>query len=171
MPLEQPTKEFLNYLQKHKDVRDRIKADRDRTLLYAGSFFGPAWREMETFQRKHPGTVQILPDVLRRVPAPPGSVGTLKDHVEAFTQKLPPGDKLVVWKVLSGILASNAEGKVYFYVGSGVEVKDKVFPSTEISVLARNPRISAESRALLEYYQRCVRDKKADMNMGFLPGD
>jgi hypothetical protein len=171
MPLQQSTRDFLIYLQKNKPVRDRIKADRDKTLLYAGVVFAPAWREMEAFQRKHPGTVQMLPDVLKRIAAPPGSSGTLNDHVLALTRTLPPADQLVVWKALSGILASNAEGTVYFYVGSGVDRAGKVFPSTEISVLARNPKVSYESKQLLEYYLRCVRNKQTSMNMGFLPGD
>lgn len=35
MPLLHETRSFLAYLQKHRDLRDRIKAGRDRTFLYA----------------------------------------------------------------------------------------------------------------------------------------
>jgi hypothetical protein len=171
MAIQPETRAFLVYLQKHKDVRARLKADRDKTLLYAGHFFAPMWRELESFQRKNPGTIQILPDVLRKIPAPPGSRGTLKDHVDGLTAKVSPGDQLIIWKALSGIFASNAEGTVYFSVGSGVDSNTKVFPSTEISVLARNKNISIEARQMVEYYQRCVREKRVDMNAGFLPGE
>jgi hypothetical protein len=171
MPIQPQTRNFLIYLQQNKGVRDLIRAERNKTLLYAGEFSGPIWSQVESFQRKHPGAVQILPDVLRSIPAPTGHVGTLKDHVEALTSRVPSTDRLVIWKALSGIFASNAEGTVYFSVGSGVDPKDKVFPSTEISVLMRNPRVSAVSRQLVEYYQRCVREKKTDMNTGFMPGD
>jgi hypothetical protein len=154
----------------HKEVRNRIRADRNKTLVYAGSFFAPIWRELELFQLKNPGTVQVLPDVLKKIPAPPGYAGTLKDHVEALTRKIPPNEGMMIWKALSGIFASNAEGTVYFSVGSGVGAKDKVFPSTEISVLSRNLNISSEARQMVEYYQRCVREKRTDMNAGFLLG-
>ena len=171
MTIQPQTRDFLIYLQQNKGVRDRIRAGRDKTLLYAGEFSSPIWSQVVSFQRKHPGAVQILPDVLRSLPAPAGHAGTLKDHVDALTSKVPVGDQLVIWKVLSGIFASNAEGTVYFSVGSGVDPKDKVFPSTEISVLMRNPRISAVSRQLVDYYQRCIREKKTDINTGFMPGD
>lgn len=171
MAIQPLTRDFLTYLQQSKGVRDRIRAERNKTLLYAGEFSGPIWAQVETFQRNHPGAVQILPEILRSIPAPTGHGGTLKDHVDALTSKVPSGDQLVIWKALSGIFASNAEGTVYFSVGSGVDPKDKVFPSTEISVLLRNPRISTVSRQLVEYYQRCVREKKTDMNTGFMPGD
>jgi hypothetical protein len=171
MPIQKQTRDFLIYLKQNKSVRDRIRAERDKTLLYAGEFAGPIWSQVESFQRKHPGAVQILPDVLRSMPAPPGHAGTLKDHVNALTRGVPSNDQMVIWKALSGIFASNAEGTVYFSVGSGVDPKNKVFPSTEISVLMRNPRVSPVSKQLVEYYQRCVREKKIDMNTGFMPGD
>src|SRR4029077_2722599 len=100
MAIQPETRDFLVYLQQHKAVRDRIKAERNKTLLYAGHFFAPIWKELESFQRKHPGTIQILPDVLGKLPAPPGSPGTLKDHVDALTHKVPPPDGLIIWKAL-----------------------------------------------------------------------
>lgn len=39
MPLLPETRSFLAYLQKHRDLRDRIKAGRDRTILYAADGF------------------------------------------------------------------------------------------------------------------------------------
>jgi hypothetical protein len=171
MAIQPQTRDFLNYLQQNKGVRDLIRAERNKTLLYAGEFSGPIWSQVESFQRKHPGAVQILPDVLKSIPAPTGHAGTLKDHVDALTHTVPSNDQLVIWEALSGIFASNAEGTVYFSVGSGIDPMDKVFPSTEISVLMRNPRVSAVPRQLVEYYQRCVREKKTDINTGFMPGD
>ncbi|WP_161635377.1 hypothetical protein [Methylomicrobium lacus] len=41
MPLQQPTKELLRFLQKNPHIRARIAAPANGTLLYAGSFFKP----------------------------------------------------------------------------------------------------------------------------------
>jgi hypothetical protein len=167
--LQTQTREFLSYLQQNLDVRQRIKAEKDKTLLYVGRFFGPIWKEVEEFQRKNPGIVQILPDVLEKIPAPFGNPGTLKNYVDTLTSQVPEEDQLIIWKALSEIFASNAVGTVYFSVGSEVDPEKKVFPSTEISVLARNRAISPESMAMVEYYQRCVREKKTKINVGFMP--
>jgi len=152
MPLLSETKSFLVYLQQHKDVRHRIRAGRDKTLLYAGDMFGPAWREVQAFQRKQPGSVEILHDVLAKLPAPPPHVGTLQSYAEALAQKEKAANgarsERVVWRTLSGIFASNAEGKVWFYAGSNVCPDTKVFAITEIAVLKRNPRISPESQEM-----------------------
>jgi hypothetical protein len=172
MPLLPETRSFIAYL-KRKDVWDRIKAGRDKTLLYAGDMFAPAWREVQAMQRKQPGTVEILHDVLANIPAPPPHHGTLQAYAEelAKKEKLANGarSERVVWRVLSGIFACNAEGKVWFYTGSNVFPDTKVFALTEISALMKNPRISPESRAMLEYFERCVRNKNPEMNAGYLP--
>jgi hypothetical protein len=168
MRVQPPTREFLDYLYQNKDVRDRIKAGRDKTCLYSGVWVGPVWKDLQNYQRLHPGSIEILPDALKKIPAPPGNQGTLFDHVQSFKDRVPSGDEDCIWKALSGIFASNAEGNVYFSVGFGVTA-DKVFSSREISVLTRNPKISATSRDLLEYYARCIRAKRYDIGTGFLP--
>jgi len=171
MPLQPATRNFMIYLQQHPEVRGRIKAERDKTLLYAGDFGSPIWVQLETYKRQHPGAIQLLPDVLKSIAAPPGSLGNMKDHVDDLTRKVSPRDQSVIWKALSGIFASNAEGTVYFSVGSHVTPNKKVFASTEIAVLLRNPNISAVSRELVEYYRRCVQTRTSEINTGFMPGD
>lgn len=171
MPLQPPTRNFLIYLKQNKAVRDQIKAEPNKTLLYAGDFGSPIWVQLETYKRNHPGAIQLLPDVLRSIPAPPGSRGTLKDYVDDLTRQVSSRDQLVIWKALSGIFASNAQGTVYFSVGSHVNPATKVFASTEVHVLLRNPKISSDSRQLVEYYRRCVLGRTFDINTGFMPGD
>lgn len=171
MPLQPATRNFMIYLKQHREVRDRIRAERDKTLLYAGDFGSPIWMQLESYKRKHPGAIQLLPDVLSTIAAPPGFHGTLKDYVDDLARKSPARDQAVIWKALSGIFASNAEGTVYFSVGSHVTPDTKVFASTEIAVLIRNQNISSTSRELVEYYQRCVRNRTSDINTGFMPGD
>ena len=73
---------------------------------------------------------------------------------------------------LSGIFASNAIGAVSFQVGSEVSQK-KVFAMTEVSVLARNPRVDPLTKELLAYFQRCIHTRQTDIiniNVGFIAG-
>lgn len=175
MPLLPETKSFLAYLQQRRDIRALIKAGRDKTLLYAGDMFAPSWREVQALQRRQPGTIETLHDVLAKLPAPPPHLGTLQSYAEALAQKEkaangPRGER-VVWRTLSGIFASNAEGKVWFYVGFNVNLDTKVFALTEVAVLKRNPRISPESQDMLAYFERCVRTRNPEMGAGYLPGD
>ena len=176
MPLLPETKSFLTYLQQRKDVRALITAGSDKTLLYAGhDGFGPAWRKILDFQRKQPGAVETLHDVLARLPAPPPHHGTLQSYAEALAQKEKaangPRSERVVWRTLSGIFASNAKGKVWFYVGFNVDPDTKIFALTEIAVLKRNTGISPESRDMLAYFERCVRTRNSEIGAGYLPGD
>ena len=71
---------------------------------------------------------------------------------------------------MSGIFAANAVGPVSFYVGSGINKKDKVFAATEIPVLLRNPNVDALTKDVLAYYQRCVQNKQQGINFGFISG-
>lgn len=173
MALLQETKDFLGFLQRNPLLRKRIAAGPDRTLIYAGSFFRPVWRELALLRAQHPGDAgfDLLPDVLARLPPPAGAAGTLRSHVEALTDGalMPWKDNgFVVWRALSGIFASNAVGKVYVYVGSGIS-QEKVLATTEIGVLARNPRVDPVSLDVLRYIQRCIRAGEASVNLGYMP--
>jgi hypothetical protein len=190
MPLLADTRNFLNYLQKHRELRDRIKAGRDKTILYAGdgfptlggTGFTPNWRQLQDHkqrlqdqQREQPSVVETLHDVQTKLPAPPPNVGTLQSYAEklAEQEKRTNGARAerVIWRALSGIFASIAQGKVWFLVGSHVDPDTKVFALTEVHVLRRNPNISPESKDMLEYYVRCVQRRDPDISGGYLPSD
>jgi hypothetical protein len=166
------TKEFLTYLRGHPAVRNQIRAAPGKTLLYAGAFFMPMWRQIEADKRRNPQLreKETLPEVLRRVPAPGTRFASLSAYVsdhEPKVPKRPDGD--TIWRALSGIFASNAVGAVSFQVGDHV-TPDKVLVSTELSALARNPSVDALTRDLVAYYQRCARNKQEAMNFGFIAG-
>jgi len=169
MPLKPETKDFLVFLQKNPAIRSQIRAAPGKTLLYAGRFFKPMWQEIEDLKRANPQLwdKQTLPDVLSRI-AVPGFANLLLwvKHLESRVPWTPDG--FTLWRALSGIFAANAVGAVSFQVGSGVKADEKVFAATEIYVLARNPNIDATTRDLLEYYLRCVKNKNADLNIGFM---
>lgn len=88
--------------------------------------------------------------------------------MQDLEQKVPKNpDGLMIWKALSGIFAANASGAVSFWIGSGVN-ESKVFVMAEIKILLRNPNVDPLAKDLLEYYLRCVENKNADMNVGFI---
>jgi hypothetical protein len=44
----------------------------------------------------------------------------------------------------------------------------KVFASTEVRALMKNPNVDPVAKDLLAYYERCVATKAADINVGFI---
>ena len=117
MPLLQPTKDFLRYLQQNPAVRAKISAAPGRTLLYAGAFFRPVWQEINIQKKFLPqlANKEVLPDVLTRIQVP----GTSHPNLLAWAQDLdrlqPWRDNgFIAWRALSGIFAANAAGAVSF---------------------------------------------------------
>jgi len=171
MGFQPATRHFLSYLQKHPEVRHQIRAGPDRTLLYAGSFFKPMWREIADYKHAHPELAQkqMLPDVLSHILVPGTGYLSLLAYVQDLERQVPwQPDGFTVWRALSGVFASNAIGAVSFQIGSGVEAAKKVFAATEASVLARNPHVDVTTKDLLAYFQRCIQTKQADINLGFI---
>lgn len=170
MPLQQATKDLLGYLRKHPRVRSSIRAGRDRTLLYAGSFFAPIWQEInrQKLRDARLADLQTLPDLLERVQVPDSPHAHLLAWAQALDAQQPWADNgFIVWRALSGIFAANAVGAVSFAVGSSVTARTKVFAATEMSVLARNPNVDANTHELVAYFQRCIRSGQSQINLGF----
>ena len=178
MIVHQSTKDLLRFLQTHPEVRSRIKAAHDRTVLYSGGFFKPMWKEIQTDPEL--ADKQSMEYVLKRLILPGNRCGTLADYVQAALRDVDrdnvdaQANRDIIWRALSGIFASNATGKVSFQVGSGVsdasgpDGKRNVFAATEISVLLRNPKVDATTKDLLAYFQRCIQSKQANINLGFI---
>lgn len=170
MGLQPGTRALLGILQAQPSLRWRIRAAPDCTLLYSGSYFQPAWKEIADFKRRHPelSSKETLPDVLARLPVPGTTYPSLLALVQDVEQPWRP-DGYAVWRALSGIFASNAEGSVSFQIGSGVGA-EKVFAATELAVLLRNPKVDGVTKDLLAYFQRCLQTRQADINLGFISG-
>lgn len=171
------TKEFVRFLSRNPAIRHQIRAAPDKTLLYSGAFFRASYQEIKARKLVDPQVAEkeTLPEVLARIPLPPAllpdaskAYPTLLDYVQDLEQHVPKDpDQFMIWRALSGIFAANAQGKVSFWVGGGVN-QSKVFVVTEIKVLARNPNVDPLVKDLLEYYLRCVENKNPDMNVGFI---
>jgi hypothetical protein len=170
MPLQPATKEFVKFLQQNPSVREKIRAQVDHTLLYAGHFFTASWKEIASLRTQSPAVaaLETLPDVLNTIPAPSGK-GNMLGYVEALCNSVPNKDFFVIWRALSGIFASNARGRVYFCLGKDVKQQTKVFAATEIWVLGRNKQIDPLTMEVVGYLQDCIKKGKVDLNFGFLP--
>lgn len=182
MIVHKATKEFLRFLQAHPEVRSRIRAGANQTVLYSGGFFKPMWKEVK--EDPEMAGKQTLEYVLNRRTPPGNGHATLADYVQAVLQEVKDDKRLdeptvranhtIIWRALSGIFASNAVGRVSFQIGEGVskEIDPKkprnVFAATELDVLLRNPRVDATTRDLLAYFKRCIQSKEANINVGFI---
>jgi hypothetical protein len=173
MPLEAETQEILDYLRANESVRSLIKAARNKTLLYTGSFFQSIFKEREKDKKKNANLarLQTLSDVLELVPAPQGCADrTLKRFVEGLLTRVPERpDGFAVWNALSTIFAGNAEGRVYFSVGSGISREDKIFAAAEIEALLNNPRLDDVTREMVYYFHDQIQKGELDINVGFVP--
>jgi hypothetical protein len=177
IPAQPATKNFARFLAGNPAIRNQIRATPDRTLLYSGKFFRPSWSEIAARKLTDPQVreKEILPDVLARVVIPanvslPGGkrFPNLLAYVNDLEKQVPPQpDQFMIWRMLSGIFAANAVGKVSFWIGGGVD-DSKVFVATELKVLLRNPNVDPIAKDLLEYYLRCAQNKNADMNVGYI---
>ena len=173
MTLQRPVKELLSFLQQNPGIRMRIAAPANCTLLYAGEFFRPVWKELEHLRALHPelATKRLLPDVLAQIATPGQAAPNLLAWSESLDSLIPwSANGFVAWRALSGIYASNALGAVSFCVGSGISKASKVFAATEVPVLLRNTRVNAVTKDLLSYYQRCVQSGQSAVNLGFIAG-
>jgi hypothetical protein len=172
MNLARETREFLGYLRNDHHIRPLIKADRNKTLLYAGSFFGPEFSELEKQKKQNPNLarLQTLGDVLDRLPSPGCADRTLKNYVERLLEQVPEWpDSFAIWSALSKIFASNAEGQVFFSVGSGIDKKRKVFATVEVEALRRNPRVDTTTREMVYYFHDKLKAGEENINFGFVP--
>lgn len=167
---------FVQYLNANRTVTSQIRAAADKTLVYAGTFGSgigsrPMWRDIALQKRSNPELrdKEMLPDVLARVRVPGTRFASLLQYIEDLESRVPwKPDGFKIWRVVSGIFAANAVGKVSFQIGSGVKATDKVFAATEVRALMRNPNIDPVAKDLLAYYERCVAGKQADINVGFV---
>jgi hypothetical protein len=169
----QPTRDLLSFLQKNRALRGRIAAPPNSTLVYAGNFFKPVWKEIEQMKLSNRAVASktLLPDVLAKIQTPGQPNPTLLTWAKALDALCPWKDNgFVAWRALSGIFAANAVGTVSFVIGSDVAKTQKVFAATELPVLLRNPNIDAVSRDVLAYFQRCVQAGQTSIDFGYIGG-
>jgi len=139
MALLQQTRQLMTFLRDNPQIRARIAAPPNSTLVYCGSFMWPAWQEIEELRRTWPqaASKRLLPEVLAGIHTPGQPYPTLLAWAKAVEHPwLDNG--FIAWRALSGIYAANAKGAVSFYIASNV-TKGKVFAATELPVLCAIP--------------------------------
>jgi hypothetical protein len=175
---------FMRYLAANPQLRSRIAAPPNATLLYAGDTGQnnpwrqdtPVYRKIHTMRLSDPSLAQkrTLNDVIGKLPAPGSGFPNLlayADHVDEQLQTdgVRPAERVLIWRALSGIYASNARGAVSFVIGEGVSREAlKVFALTEMHVIERNPNVDAISRDMIAYLKRCVLTQQSDIRLGLI---
>ena len=160
---------LLSFLRANPALRAQIRAEDDRTLLYAGRFFASMYKEIQRERARRPELAgkQIMADVLAKLPAPGTPHATLLDWISFAERLLTPADADLMWRYLSGIFVGNARGAVSFMIGSDIS-QAKIFANTEVPRLLQNPDITPESKAMLDYYRRAILAGTAAINSGFI---
>jgi hypothetical protein len=136
------------------------------------AFSGRSLANLRSKKKRNPNLarLQTLGDVLDRLPPPGCADRTLKNYVERLLEQIPEWpDSFAIWSALSKIFASNAEGQVFFSVGSGIDKKRKVFATVEVEALRRNPRIDTITREMVYYFHDKLKAGEENINFGFVP--
>lgn len=176
--LRPETRQFLCYLHTHPLVRTKIQAPENATVLYAGTLFREAWKELKAFKATPEGRHLVtLEEVLDKVDAPDTDFPNLNVYANAVSStERGDEDTFIIWRALSGIYAAQARGQVSFYVGIGVSrdkadiKKRKVFAVTELQVLARNGHLDTLTKDIVEYFRRCLRNPQESTAFSFIGG-
>jgi hypothetical protein len=163
MPYAAAPKELAIYLHNNKPVREMIRAQPGKTLLYAGTNFKACWKEIGEAKLTNPQVAdkQILPEVLKQTAAPGSRYSNFMDWLSDIDLLHPQVDNgFMAWRLVSGLFAANAIGAVSFWLGSWDQGDRKIFAITELPVLRRNKNVDATTKELLDYYARCIEQKK-----------
>jgi hypothetical protein len=168
MVLQPGTRALLSILHAHPSLRWQMRGVPNRTLLFSASFFRSVWKELADLKRTNAAvkSKDTLLDVLARLPVPGTPYSSLLAFVQDVDHPWQP-DGFLVWRALSGILASNAEGAVFYQIGAGIE-PSRVFAAAELPGVLRDPSVDAVTKDLLAYFQRCVQSRQPGVNLEFL---
>jgi len=140
----------LKFLQKHPDVRARLCAPRDKTVVYSGGIDSvrgvfAAWKLLAQAKAGDPKQFDYvtLEERLRQFHATEFGE-TLFEHAnrvsQALEKKMIPDQALVLWRALSGLYIQGATGRVRALILPGsnpVKIRRSVFALTEVHVLLR----------------------------------
>ena len=141
----------LKFLARHPQVRIRLAAPRDKTVVYSGGFvtggdvaapYHAAWRLLAQAKASHPARFDYitLEERLRQFHVVEFGE-SLFDHANrvsaALEQRGVGAQALMLWRALSGIYVQGAQGKVRALILPGTTVGTSVFNLTEVKVLLR----------------------------------
>ena len=128
------------------------------------------WQEISDLKRTNPQTKdkETLPDVLSRISVPGKPFPNLLLYVQIWSGESPGSP---MGSPYGGLYLESLQPTqcVPFHSRLAPASRQmKVFAATEVYVLARNPNLDAATRGLLDYYLRCAKSGKVDLNIGFI---
>ena len=161
--------ETMKFLARHPQVRMRIPAPRDKTVVYSGGFASPgagtvaqyhaAWRLLAQAKASDPKQFDYvtLEERLRQFHVV--QLGeSLFDHANRLSAALERRgvgpQAMFLWRALSGIYVQGAQGKVRALILPGDRIGQSVFHLTEVKVLLRDDvlrRISLDPATLRDF--------------------
>lgn len=138
----------FGFLRNHPDVRKRLAAPPDKTVVYSGGAETPGgvlagWRLLAQAQAKEPQRFDYvtLEQRLRQFHAVEFGE-SLFEHANRVSDCLKgrgmEDQAMVLWRALSGIYVQGARGKVRAMILPGTAIAGSVFALTEVNVLLRS---------------------------------
>jgi len=143
---------FLVFLNRHPEVRHKLAAPKDKTIVYCGNEVGPdgesiaVWQHLDLLKRQDPQKHDYVTvtDRLRNfhVTAFGESLWDHANWVSKDIECAKPGDEgkreaVVIWRAPSGIDVQGARGRVRTYVKPDESIKEKVLALVEVKLLTR----------------------------------
>jgi hypothetical protein len=147
MALDPELMKVLQFLRQYPDVRRRLCAPSDKTVVYSGgieraSEVFPAWKMLAEAKLQDPRRFDYvtLEDRLRQFHVVQFGE-TLFEYANrtaaSLQQRGLPDQATVLWRALSGIYIQGAVGRVRALVLPDAKIAKSVFAQTEVSVLLR----------------------------------
>lgn len=141
----------LKFLARHPQVRARLAAPRDKTVVYSGGLssgvdataqYHAAWRLLAQAKARDPARFDYLTLEERLRQFHVVEFGeSLFDHANRVSDALKArgvgAQALILWRALSGIYVQGAQGKVRALILPGSNIGQSVFNLTEVKVLLR----------------------------------
>lgn len=178
---------FLSFLRQHPEVRRRLPAPPDKTVVYSGSLLKleastaegtpqgeekqrlSAWECLAIARRQDPVRFDYvtLEDRLRQFHV--AEFGeSLFDHALRVAKHLNLmsryAEATILWRALSGIYVQGAKGRVRALVLPGPEIAKSVFSLTEVQVLSRPDVLSQ-----IDVNPDLLRDFRLQVRTGLSP--
>lgn len=165
---------FLQFLARHPQVRQRLAAPPDRTVVYSGAMEGDqerlaAWKALALAKAQDPQRFDYitLEERLRQFHVVEFGE-SLFEHANRVARSLNllgrPDEVGVLWRALSGIYVQGARGRVRALVMPGPAIGKSVFNLTEVQVLLR-PDVLRQ----IEIDPALLRDFKLQVRAGVSP--
>ncbi len=175
MSLDPDLQQFLGFLNRHRELRARLPAPPDKTVVYSGAMRSgddvyAAWRMLAQAKAAEPARFDYVTLEERLRGFHVVELGeSLYDHANRLSDLLKrrglEDQRMILWRALSGIYVQGARGKVRALIFPTQEIARSVFHLTEVSVLLR-----ADVLQQISIDPELLRDFRVLVKSGAIPG-